>query len=374
MRARADDCFTTGLFLETGLLAWASEDLRAAADVAKCPAQARPVQERLAGQVPHPARGAALAREWNLSEEVAGAISSHHDERPPGDLFAKVAWAAERVAAVFEGGDPETARTLATKAADALGLPASTAVEVIDHIPNMVSGAATGFKREVGEQLAYDELMRRANQQLLELNRNYHTMVHKLERLLSEKDELNGRLEAANKRLAHIASTDGLTGLFNHRTFQEELKRDLARAERSGSPLSLILFDVDHFKKLNDTWGHQAGDAVLKAIGKLLLASVRTGDVAARYGGEEFVVILPDTPLDGAQVLAERLRVNISKLRIKMGDATLEVTSSFGVAEVAGKLRHDGPELIERADAALYAAKGAGRNNVQLAPPPSKRA
>jgi diguanylate cyclase (GGDEF)-like protein len=364
MKKRADDCFTTGLFLETGLLTWASDDLRAAADVARWPAEARPLQERLVGQTPHPARGAELAQEWNLSEELVGAIRSHHDEEPPEDIIGKIAWAAERFAAVFEGSAPETATKNAVAAGAKLNLSESVVTEILAQLPALVSGAASGFKREIGEQVSYEDLMRRVDQKLIELNQNFQTMMHRLERLLSEKEELNTRLEAANKRLAQIASTDGLTGLFNHRAFQDSLKRDLHRTRRSGLALSLILFDVDHFKKFNDTWGHQAGDAVLMTIGKLLIASVRQGDIAARYGGEEFVIILPDTNLEGAYVLAERLRVNISKLRIKLGDRALEVTSSFGVAEVQGRHEHDPAKLIEAADKALYAAKHGGRNQV----------
>ncbi len=368
MRKRADDCFITGLFLETGLLTWASDDLRAAADVARWPAEARPLQERLLGQMPHPARGAALAEEWNLSEEIVSAIRHHHDEVAPSDLVSKVAWAAERLAAVFEGSAPETATKNAIHAGAKLNLKEKMITDILDAIPTLVSSAASGFNRDIGAQIGFEALKQQVDQKLVELNQNFHTMVHRLERLLGEKEELNARLETANKRLAQLASTDGLTGLFNHRAFQDSLKRDLHRAKRSGLPLSLILFDVDHFKKFNDSWGHQAGDAVLMAIGKLLLASVRIGDVPARYGGEEFVIILPDTPVEGAHQLAERLRVFISNLRVKVGANTLDVTSSFGVAEVRGRREHDAAKLIEAADTALYAAKHGGRNQVVQAP------
>ncbi len=370
-RKQADDCFTTGLFLEMGLLALASDNLKAAGEIARWPAEARPVQERLVGEIPHPRRGSDLAKEWNLSEAIVNAIKTHHDEEPPDELIGKIAWAAERFAAVFEGGSPETATKNAVAAAARLRLNEKVATDILEQLPTLVSNAASGFRRDIGEQVSFEDLKRQADQKLVELNQNFQSMVHRLERLLAEKDELNSRLEAANKRLAQIASTDGLTGLFNHRAFQDALRRDLHRAKRSGLPLSLILFDVDHFKRFNDTWGHQAGDAVLQAIGKLLIASVRIGDVPARYGGEEFVIILPDTGLDGAFILAERLRINISKLRIKMGENTLEVTSSFGIAEVQGKHEHDPVELIEAADKALYVAKRNGRNQVRRADEPA---
>ncbi|MSP24818.1 MAG: GGDEF domain-containing protein, partial [Myxococcales bacterium] len=166
---------------------------------------------------------------------------------------------------------------------------------------------------------------------------------------------------------------DGLTGLYNHRAFQDALRRDLHRAERTGSELSLMMLDVDHFKVFNDTWGHQAGDEVLKAISRLLLASIRTGDVAARYGGEEFVLILPDTPLEGAVLVAERIRKNVARLSVRIGEEKLKVTASFGVASANGKTRGGNAEVIERADTALYAAKRAGRNVVHQAEPLSSR-
>jgi len=373
----SDECFTAGLFLETGLLALANSNLKLAGEVARWPAEARPVHERLVGTTPHPVRGAELARAWNLSEHTTQAIACHHDEEPPEVPVARVAWAAERMAAVFEGGSPETATANAIAAAAKLRVPSSAVTELLERLPQLVSDAAAGFERQVGEQVSYEDLKLQANQKLVELNQNFQSMVHRLERLLAEKeqliqekDELHANLEAANKRLAQIASTDGLTGLFNHRAFQDSLKRDLHRAKRSGNPLSIILFDVDHFKRFNDTWGHQAGDAVLQALGKLLLATLRQGDVPARYGGEEFVIILPDTPLDGAYILAERLRILISKLRIKMGENTLEVTSSFGLAQVVGRQEHDSAQLVEAADKALYAAKRAGRNRVVRADRP----
>ncbi len=372
LKKAADECFTTGLFLEAGLLVQAGADLKAAAEVARAPASARPVQEWMSGSVPHPTRGATLAREWNLADEIADAIAAHHDARPPEGDLARVAWAAERVAGAFEGGDPEAARKTAEQAITALGLTLKDLTEFLSEVPKRVTSAASGFQRSIATQPDFDAVVRSANEQLVELNRSYTVIVRKLERLLAEKDELNRKLETANERLAKLAQTDGLTGLYNHRAFQDSLRRDLHRAERSGAELSLVLLDVDHFKKFNDTWGHQAGDEVLKAMAKLILASVRAGDIAARYGGEEFVLILPDTSLDGAMLVAERMRKNVARLSVRIGNEKLKVTSSFGVASVQGKTRGGGAELIERADTALYAAKRAGRNVVHAAPPVTK--
>ncbi len=172
------------------------------------------------------------------------------------------------------------------------------------------------------------------------------------------------------RRVASQATTDSLTGLANRWTFDEELALEWRRAERVGDPLALILLDVDNFKSINDGHGHQAGDEVLRKVGEVLAASVRQIDLAARYGGEEFAVIVPETDLDGAIDLAERLRSALETEEIELENGgRLSVTASFGAA-VKGDLP-GGEKLIAAADKALYEAKRAGKNRV--APEPAKK-
>jgi two-component system, cell cycle response regulator len=167
------------------------------------------------------------------------------------------------------------------------------------------------------------------------------------------------QLEKANRRLEHLALTDGMTGLLNHRGFQEELERAYDRHMRLGLPLSLVLMDVDNFKLFNDTFGHQGGDAVLQRFGQLLQSSTRRHEPAARYGGEEFAVILEGADAECAIRAAERFREAIQKRRWPFQ----QITASFGVATV-----HDGAisreELIRRSDIALYASKRNGKDRV----------
>jgi diguanylate cyclase (GGDEF)-like protein len=161
------------------------------------------------------------------------------------------------------------------------------------------------------------------------------------------------------------ASTDGLTGLANARAVQEALPRMLAQAGRQASRVSAVLLDLDHFKSINDTHGHQAGDDALAAVGQLLRRIVRTSDLAGRWGGEEFVLLLPDTDSAGAAILAEKVRTAIAELIVP--GLPVPVTASFGVAsypEHAGS----GTDLVRAADTALYAAKHAGRDRVVVAP------
>ncbi len=169
----------------------------------------------------------------------------------------------------------------------------------------------------------------------------------------------NEWLEEANEHLSNLANTDGLTGLNNHRMFQERLAVDFERSARYQTPLSLLLLDVDKFKQYNDTFGHPAGDTVLKQVARILQATARGVDLVARYGGEEFVVILPEADTEGALGAAERVRAAIATaewpgrpVTVSVGVATLTLSTSTQAA------------FIEQADKALYASKTAGRNRV----------
>jgi diguanylate cyclase (GGDEF)-like protein/PAS domain S-box-containing protein len=175
----------------------------------------------------------------------------------------------------------------------------------------------------------------------------------------AELERQKDQLEEANTRLEALATTDGLTGLKNHRAFQERLAHEFQRGARYYTPLSLLMFDVDHFKLFNDAHGHPAGDQVLRKVATVLRKNVRATDFVARYGGEEFVVLLPHTPAAGAMGFAERLRAAIER-----GPWDLQpFTVSGGVASLE-RATDDALALIEEADKALYASKALGRNRV----------
>ncbi len=178
-------------------------------------------------------------------------------------------------------------------------------------------------------------------------------------------DELEARYQM---RLAEGALQDPLTGLYNRRHFEERLASELAAAERHARPVSLLMCDVDHFKNINDAHGHLAGDEALKMVAFVLRGTVRKEDVLARYGGEEFVIVARETPLEGAQSLAERIRRAVERSRCSWQGQDLEVTVSIGVTVSVGAAEfvsgRTERELIEAADRALYLAKQGGRNKV----------
>jgi diguanylate cyclase (GGDEF)-like protein len=176
---------------------------------------------------------------------------------------------------------------------------------------------------------------------------------------------LQDQLRDANARLESLAVTDGLTGLLNRREFDRLLAREVHRSQRYKVPLVVLLLDIDHFKHVNDTYGHPMGDQVLRNVSRVISAAVRTTDFVARFGGEEIAVILTQTPLQGALEVAERLRSQIEATVHDYQGATVSKTASFGLAAFDGQGEAMTPdELLGRTDQALYAAKRGGRNRV----------
>lgn len=165
-----------------------------------------------------------------------------------------------------------------------------------------------------------------------------------------------------------LAQRDPLTGLFNRRHLQDRFWAEVAYAQRHRTPLSLLLLDVDHFKRINDGYGHLAGDAVLRALADALQALVRQEDVVARYGGEEFALVARGISITQAMQLAERIREAIAQTTVDAEGARLRFTVSVGVAHTHGEEEHTPQGLFAAADRALYAAKDAGRNTVSLSP------
>lgn len=177
--------------------------------------------------------------------------------------------------------------------------------------------------------------------------------------------ELYVTVQEQNRRLQEMANRDGLTGLYNHRYFHEQLSQDFLRAKRYHENLSCILFDIDFFKKFNDTYGHQTGDVVLRALATVIQRATRESDLAARYGGEEFAIVLYYTDGAAAYQAAERLRTMVESHEVQDNGNVLRVTISLGVATFPHEKIHDSKELIEHADQALYKAKDNGRNRVE---------
>jgi len=185
-----------------------------------------------------------------------------------------------------------------------------------------------------------------------------------------------GRLEGENldllmqnRTLSEISARDSLTGLYNRWYVMEKIDSEMNRALRHGSPMSVLMLDLDHFKKVNDSFGHGVGDEVLKVVGQVLRESCRVYDVAGRYGGEEFCVVLPETRVGNTKMVAERIRSRLASTELPVGSSSITVTASIGVAgmdSVSDEGVVSAAALLDRADRALYSAKHHGRNRVEL--------
>ncbi|MEE8452768.1 MAG: diguanylate cyclase [Thermoguttaceae bacterium] len=238
--------------------------------------------------------------------------------------------------------------------------------EVLIRLQNVAADVAAG----VGEHTSRVEEI--SEELTASGNDETEVVVHAVDNLLKANAQMQEQLESADERLqdqarqieshAAEARTDALTGLANRRAFDDEMTRRLAEFQRHGRGISVMMMDVDHFKSVNDTHGHQVGDKVLRDLAKILRRTARDTDTVARYGGEEFAAILPGTSKHEAAEGAERFRQAIESHSFHAGNTELQVTASFGVAEL--QKNEDATAVIERSDEALYAAKKSGRNCV----------
>jgi diguanylate cyclase (GGDEF)-like protein len=241
-------------------------------------------------------------------------------------------------------------------------------VRPLGRLTQAAAGLAEGDLSIRADVIGHDEIARLGNtfnQMADTLERNTRNLEDQVRSRTSELTESNRRLCDVNDRLQHLATTDGLTGLFNFRHFDATLRAELRRSARLSAPLTLLMLDVDHFKDYNDHCGHPAGDDILRRIGEILRARLRATDVPCRYGGEEFAVILLDSGKDAGLEVAEELRQRFEETPFAgaahQPDGRLTVSIGVATFPMDGE---SAEELLRASDRALYAAKQAGRNRV----------
>ena len=316
--------------------------------------------------------GANFAKEWGLADSLTIAAQFHHnpeiytDSNEELNFYLNVVHISGLIADIlFDQKTTGKYDQFKLRASAMISLKQEQIDELLSQVSYEVEETAKFFDLKIDEPRNVTEILQIANQELSQLNLNYEQMNRELTEARDKLEKLTIELSEKNALLEELANRDGLTKIFNHRYFQEYLDTEMSRATRYKTTLSLILIDIDHFKSFNDTYGHQVGDFVLKEVCNVSSELVRNSDLLARYGGEEFVIVLPETTIDNAKTVAEKLRKAIEDKRF-FNEETKEdykVTISLGIAcfepdKKVLKKNH----LIEYADKALYVAKKNGRN------------
>ena len=321
----------------------------------------------------HQQVGATLINKWGLPDSVYEPIGYHHNPESAPEVSqntAQILMFADRFSAIYNEVDAaEKVRLLQTQLEESYSLKQDQIRSLLDDVAAKSVEILKTFEIEPGDMRPYSQMLQEANEELGRLNLSYEQLVIELKEAKEKSERLANELKKANLRLNDLAYTDALTGLYNHRYFQDTLSRELARASRYRSSVSLLIFDLDHFKNVNDTYGHPAGDQVLINVAKAVKKTVRPSDIVARYGGEEFVVILPETDIIGVKVFAARLRRSVEGMTTEFENLQINVTVSVG-GTTFGPEQPDVTKdmLIQTADRGLYMSKENGRNQVTILP------
>lgn len=318
--------------------------------------------------------GYEVAKVWGLPENLLLPIKYHHQPQAyQGSNIRlkqniRAAYLAGLLANIFYSDTPERYhKQFRNEAKQLLGLKVLGVNTVLKMIDVVIDQSARFFGLKINPVKSVAEILQEANLRLSLINLSYEEMNRELIKSKMELEKLTEELAQKNRLLENLANIDGLTEINNHRFFQNFLESEINRSIRNNRTLSLLLADIDYFKKFNDAYGHQTGDFILKEFCRVTKEVIREYDLIARYGGEEFVFVLPETGQDEALAVAEKLRKTIEEYPFDDGANTYHVTISIGVASAhpaASEFQKN--DFIGLADAALYEAKNGGRNRVAL--------
>jgi two-component system cell cycle response regulator len=321
--------------------------------------------EQAALGITHADAAALLAEQWKLPPVLSTPMARHHDPQSVADpalrKLAEVTCVASRCADVFVDKDAAEAISEVRRLCSAYGMRDEDCDAMLAEIGQRTREVAPLFEISIGDGVQYDLILKKANEALVELT------------LRTQQQATT--LQQQNQRLQQQATTDALTGLANRARLDQFMAEQFARCQSLGKPLSLLIVDMDRFKRINDQHGHPAGDEVLRYMGRVLKTVARDQDLAARYGGEELALVLVDSTRATAAMIAETICRAVNAKPVRCRSAVLPVTASIGVAtlEPGGPLKSVA-HLLKAADMAVYAAKHAGRNCVRVFSIPAGRA
>jgi len=318
--------------------------------------------------------GSEVVKRWGFPETLIAPIAYHHQpHKYPGDskkikLLCQVVHLSGMLSKARRSKSPEEhVSKFRRRAQQQLDISKRMLEKLLDEVHTEVEETAQFFNIKITHQKSIAEILQIANAELSVLNLTYEQMNRELVEKTVKLELLTRDLEKKNAFLEKLAHIDGLTEAHNHRYFQNFLDKEIKRADRNESNVSVVMIDIDHFKPFNDAHGHQIGDQMLIQFSEQFRNHIREYDVFARYGGEEFVLVLPDTDASEAGRVAEKLRAMIAAHPFTYENETYYITASFGVASINPATDTFGKnELISCADKALYESKKKGRNLVTI--------
>ena len=368
----ADEVFVAGLLSDLGMVVMWNYDQSLYKEIlnqweaTQC--ELTDIEKQMIGFT-HAEIGSRLLQQWQLPDMLSISVETHHDvvmenTTPTTAAFTRIVHAGTNIAGVFcQDVSYTSLEEIKTNCCQIVGISPEQLEEILFAVNDHVDEVAAMLSLNVGETINYDKIQEEATAQLARLS-----VQAELERIQSErkveasKEEIS-MLHSENREILEQASTDGLTKINNRAVFDTRLKEELDKAKFSKDYLGLIMLDLDHFKSINDTYGHQVGDQVLISIANILKNVCKTEGIPARYGGEEFAVIVPGKTIGQLKELAEKICENIADHPIQSNSRTINITASAGYACVQPSKQDVSEEsFIRQADKNLYIAKRQGRN------------
>ncbi len=373
-----EDAFTSGLLYDIGLIAFYAFDKELAYQLIErmeSDGRLSLAEERELLGIDHIEVGGLLAEKWGLPDNIRLSILNHHNE-PTRDPFnsndtdvSPIYYLSSLVGDIFYlGKKSDNIKDFMDKSHFLMGVEADKAEELLHDIHPQLVEIASYFQINVGSENKYEEIVRQANEEILNIAISNEATKYHLTQAFNREKKLAEELDKKNQDLKAIARKDALTGLYNRKFLDEILEKEWYRSKRNNSPLSMAMADIDDFKKINDTYGHKAGDIVLIKIAEAFMNRLRKNDYVARYGGEEFAFIFPETDIGDASKITEILNRVVRDLDTSFnGNNRIDLSISCGVSTAYPAKEGDSvDDLMKRSDDALYDAKRSGKNKVMI--------
>ena len=372
-----EDAFTSGILVDIGLIAFYFYDSQKASELlSKAENQGRMNldEERQFMGIDHVEAGRLLAEQWKLPDDIIYTILHHHDEPQTEsnsysgkEKLSHLVYLGSVVGDIFYfGKKQESISKFIENTGKLIGISPEISEHLLHNIHPQLVEIASHFDISVGSGNTFEEILTKANEEIVNIAVSNEVIKHHLTQAFEREKKVTAKLNEANRKLQEVASKDALTGLYNRKFLNELLEKEWHRSIRYNYSLSVVMVDIDDFKRVNDTYGHKAGDMVLIKIAETLMKRIRKNDILARYGGEEFVFVLPQTDLRDACKVTSSFKAAAQDIRISFNSNNgLSLTISCGVSTAYPAMEGDSMDaLIQRADNALYEAKRSGKDRI----------